>query len=66
MTCYFAKTLSCTFDEAGQRTIAALKQGGFGIITEIAIKETFRKNLDADFRNSATCRRTPCISTGTS
>ena len=32
MTCYFAKTLSCTFDKAVQRTTAALKQASFGII----------------------------------
>ena len=43
MTCHFAKTLSCACDEAVQRTTAALKQAGFGIITEIDVKEAFRK-----------------------
>ena len=51
MTYYFAATLSCAFDEAVQRTNAALKQAGFCIITEIDVKETFRKKLNADFRN---------------
>ena len=66
MTYHFAKPLSCAFDAAVQRTTAALKQAGFGIITESDVKETFRKKLDADFRNSATIRSTSCISTGTS
>lgn len=51
MTYYFAKTLAVGFDEALRRTIDALKQEGFGIITEIDVKETFRKKLDIDFRN---------------
>ena len=48
---YFAKTLSCGFDEAVHRTTEALKNAGFGIITEIDVKETFKKKLDVDFRN---------------
>jgi uncharacterized protein (DUF302 family) len=51
MSYYFAKTLSCGFDEAVQRTSDALKRAGFGIITEIDLKDTFRKKLNADFRN---------------
>jgi uncharacterized protein (DUF302 family) len=50
MSYYFAKTLHCSFDEAIQRTTDALKAAGFGIITEIDVKETFRKKLGADFR----------------
>jgi uncharacterized protein (DUF302 family) len=51
MSYYFSKTLSCGFDEAVQRTTEALKNAGFGIITEIDVKETFKKKLGADFRN---------------
>lgn len=51
MSYYFAKTLHCSFDEAVQRTTDALKNAGFGIITEIDVKETLKKKLDADFRN---------------
>jgi uncharacterized protein (DUF302 family) len=51
MSYYFAKTLHCSFDEAVQRTTDALKQAGFGIITEIDVKETLKKKLDVNFRN---------------
>ncbi len=51
MTYYFAKTLTAPFAEAVQRTTEALKGAGFGIITEIDVKDTFKKKLDVDFRN---------------
>jgi uncharacterized protein (DUF302 family) len=51
MRYYFAKTLSTDFDEAVRRTTEALKQAGFGIITEIDVKDTFKKKLGIDFRN---------------
>lgn len=50
MSYYFAKTLAVGFDEAVQRTIEALKHEGFGIITEIDVKDVFKKKLDVDFR----------------
>lgn len=51
MTYYFAKTLAVGFEEALRRTIDALKQEEFGIITEIDVRETFRKKLNIEFRN---------------
>jgi uncharacterized protein (DUF302 family) len=51
MSYYFAKTLALGFDEAVRRTIEGLKQEGFGIITEIDVKETFKKKINVDFRN---------------
>ncbi|HUI20632.1 MAG TPA: DUF302 domain-containing protein [Methylocella sp.] len=51
MAYYFSKTLPVGFDEAVRRTTEALKQEGFGIITEIDVKETFKKKLGIDFRN---------------
>jgi uncharacterized protein (DUF302 family) len=51
MAYYFSKTLPVSFEEAVRRTTEALKQEGFGIITEIDVKETFRKKLGIDFRN---------------
>lgn len=51
MAYYFSKTLPVGFEEAVRRTTEALKQEGFGIITEIDVKETFKKKLGIDFRN---------------
>ncbi len=51
MAYYFSKTLPVSFEEAVRRTTEALKQEGFGIITEIDVKETLRKKLGIDFRN---------------
>lgn len=38
-----------TFDEAVQRTRDALQAEGFGIITEIDARATFKKKLDVEF-----------------
>ncbi|HWJ18220.1 MAG TPA: DUF302 domain-containing protein [Geobacterales bacterium] len=51
MSYYFSKTLSVPFDEGVSRVTAALKEEGFGIITEIDVKETFKKKIGAEFRN---------------
>ncbi len=51
MPYYFAKTLTAAFDDAVQRTIDALKSEGFGIITEIDVKDTFKKKIGVEFRN---------------
>ncbi len=49
MSYYFAKILPGSFDAAVSRVVEALKQEGFGIITEIDVKETFKLNIT--FRN---------------
>ena len=51
MSYYFAKTLSVDFEDAVRRTTEALKQEGFGIITEIDVKDTFKKKINVNFRN---------------
>jgi uncharacterized protein (DUF302 family) len=51
MAYYFSKRLPAGFDEAVRRTTEALKQEGFGIITEIDVTDTFRKKLGIAFRN---------------
>ena len=51
MSYYFAKTLNVDFDDAVRRTIEGLKQEGFGIITEIDVRDTLKKKINADFRN---------------
>ncbi|GBD87986.1 hypothetical protein BMS3Abin03_01920 [bacterium BMS3Abin03] len=50
MTYYFSKTLNLSFDEAVEKVTDALKSEGFGILTEIDVKETLKKKLDVDFR----------------
>ncbi|MCB0553981.1 MAG: DUF302 domain-containing protein [Phaeodactylibacter sp.] len=50
MAYYFSKKLDVGFEEAIQKVTAALKEQGFGIITEIDMKTTFKNKLDADIR----------------
>lgn len=50
MSYYFAKTLDRGFDDAVRHTTDVLKQEGFGIITEIDVKDTLKKKINVDFR----------------
>ncbi len=50
MSYYFAKTLALGFDDAVRLTTEALKREGFGIITEIDVKDTLKKKINVDFR----------------
>jgi len=47
---YFAKKLAVPFDEALARAQAALKEEGFGVLTEIDVTATLKKKLGVDFR----------------
>ena len=51
MAYYLGKTLSMSFDAAVSRTVDALKEEGFGIITEIDIKQTLKAKIGVDFPN---------------
>ena len=44
MAYYFNKTLRTSFDEAVTKVAEELKKEGFGILTEIDVKETMKKN----------------------
>ena len=46
----FKVHLDLPYDEAVQKTTAALKAEGFGVLTEIDVKQTLKKKLNADFR----------------
>jgi uncharacterized protein (DUF302 family) len=50
MKYYFNKSLAIPFDEAVSRVTEELKKEGFGILTEIDVKETLKKKLDVDFK----------------
>lgn len=50
MSYYFSKTVDLLFDEAIQKATDELKKVGFGILTEIDVKETLKKKIDVDFR----------------
>ena len=51
MSYYFSKTIDLPFDKATDKVIEALKEEGYGILTEIDVKATLKKKLDVDFRN---------------
>jgi len=50
MAYYFAKTVPLGFDEAVQHATEALKQQGFGMISEIDVKQTLKSKIGVDFR----------------
>jgi len=50
MSYHFSKKLDATYDEAIIRVTEELKKEGFGIMTEIDVKEALKKKLDVDFR----------------
>jgi uncharacterized protein (DUF302 family) len=50
MNYYFSRQVSDTFENVRNRTIEVLKSEGFGIITEIDVRDTMKKKLDVDFK----------------
>ena len=50
MNYYFNKTLKEDFDSVIEKVTEELKKEGFGILTEIDIRETLKKKLDVDFK----------------
>ena len=48
---YFSKIISTSFDKAIELTTEALKNEGFGVLTDIDVKATMKKKLNIDFRN---------------
>ncbi|RMF12103.1 MAG: DUF302 domain-containing protein [Alphaproteobacteria bacterium] len=50
MSYYFATTLDTTMEDAITRVTEALKERGFGVLTEIDVKATLKKKIGADFR----------------
>lgn len=50
MSYHNSKVVDSKFDEAIIKVTEELKKEGFGILTEIDVKETLKKKLDVDFR----------------
>lgn len=49
MSYYLGKVLPIAFEEAITRTIGALKKEGFGVLTDIDVRETLKKKIGVDF-----------------
>lgn len=50
MSYYYDRILDVGFEEAIQRVIVALKKEGFGVLTEIDVKQTLQQKLGVGFR----------------
>lgn len=50
MSYYFSTVKNQSFEQVIENVTQALQKEGFGILTEIDVKETFKKKLDVDFR----------------
>lgn len=50
MAYHNSKTVSTNFDDTIIKVTEELKKEGFGVLTEIDVKETLKKKLDVDFR----------------
>ncbi len=50
MNYYFSKIVNLAFDDAIARVTDELRKEGFGVLTEIDVKETQKKKLNVDFR----------------
>jgi uncharacterized protein (DUF302 family) len=46
----FEVTLPAAYEQAIEKTTAALKAEGFGVLTRIDVKQTLKEKLNADFR----------------
>lgn len=46
----FSKTVDVPYEEAVEKARAALKEEGFGVLTEIDMKEKLKEKLGVDFR----------------
>jgi len=50
MSYYFSKIVKGPFEEVVEKTIAVLKEEGFGVLTDIDVQVILKKKLNAEFR----------------
>jgi len=51
MNYYFSKETNFSFDEAIEKVKESLKTEGFGVLTDIDVKETLKNKLNVEFKN---------------
>jgi uncharacterized protein (DUF302 family) len=51
MSYYISRTIESGFDEAVAKTVDALKQEGFGVLTDIDVASTMKQKLGIEFRS---------------
>lgn len=49
MSYYFAKSLDLPMEQAVEKTVAALKSHGFGVLTKIDVQATLKEKIGAAF-----------------
>lgn len=45
-----SKTINGTFDSVKEKVTEELKKDGFGVLSEIDVKDTLKKKIDVDFK----------------
>lgn len=50
MSYYKSKIVDLSYEDALEKATEELKKVGFGVLTEIDVKETLKKKIDVDFR----------------
>lgn len=50
MEYYFSKTTNNGFDDTIEKVTSLLKEEGFGVLTQIDVKDTLKKKLDVNFK----------------
>jgi uncharacterized protein (DUF302 family) len=51
MSYYTNKIIEGDFDQVIDKVVGALKEEGFGVLSDIDVKSTMKEKLDVDFRN---------------
>ncbi|TYP93572.1 Uncharacterized conserved protein, DUF302 family [Fodinibius salinus] len=50
MEYFTSRTVALTYEQAIEKVTDLLKEEGFGVLTEIDVKDTLKKKLDVDFK----------------